>query len=350
MREKLGAALLCLAFAIPFGGIGAGASWAIVATIQDGMRAKEWVRVKAEVLSHGGGSVLYRYQMDGKSYTGDRLGTNVLGGTDNVDSWHEDMESRLSAARSEGKPITVFVNPDNPQESMADREIRWKLLVFLVPFALAFGGVGVGALYMLGRTFTGGKADAAPAGQTRRQARKVEADQRPGVLMLWVFAFFWNAIAFPIAILFVPQAIEEGEWLGLLVLLFPIIGVLVVWGAVMGTVNYFRHGSATAPQPARPARPAMVGERAMDDEAVPAALGPQYADVERMLGGAGVTLTDSQKRVFSNLSMEQKQAIRKAVEWAPQAKKVALWAIGIFVAVQIASAVIGVVAAIFASQ
>jgi uncharacterized membrane protein len=223
---------------------------------------------------------------------------------------------------------------------MVDREIRWKLLVFFLPFALAFGGVGVGALYMLVRTLV----PASP--RSRRRGN----DNSP--LMLWVFAFFWNAISFPIAILFVPQVIEEGEWLGLFVLLFPLIGVLIVWGAIMGTVNYFRHGSTNAPQPAKPARPAMVDEpaHALRDEAVPAALGPRFGDVERMLGGAGATLTDSQKRAFSNLSMEQKQAIRKAIEWAPQAKKIAMWVIGIFFAIQIASAVIGVVAGIFASQ
>ena len=463
MKEKLGAALMCLAFAVPFGGVGAGAAWAIAATIQDGMRAKEWVRVKAEVLSHGSGSVLYRYRMDGKSYTGDRLGSNVLGGTDNVDSWHEDMESMLSSARSEGKPITVFVNPDNPQESMVDREIRWKLLVFFVPFALAFGGVGVGALYMLVRTLAGGKGHGAPAsaGAAGRQARKIQSDQRSGVLMLWVFAFFWNAISFPIAILFIPEAIANGEWLALLVGLFPVIGLLLIWGCIAGTVNYIRRGGASlelkdemprvggtveghvafprgvaAGQAFRvkllcnrgtgsgddgtswnkhwgkelearttsvggnvrlpfrfevpggvPAttdtneakgqyawrvevtpvssgasvnygfdlrlRPAPRVEQAAPvfaGDEVPAALGPQFGDVERMLGGMGATLTDSQKRAFSRLSMEQKQAVRKAIEWGPRAKKIAMWVIGIFFAVQVASAVIGVVAGIFGSQ
>jgi len=127
VKEKLGAALVCLVFALPFGGVGAGAAYAIYGTIRDGIAAREWVRVKAEVMSHGNGSVLYRYVMDGKSYTGDRLGTNVIGGTDNVDSWHEDMDSMLAAARSEGRPITVFVNPDDPTQSMVDNTIRWKL-------------------------------------------------------------------------------------------------------------------------------------------------------------------------------------------------------------------------------
>ena len=243
MKEKLGAALMCLVFAIPFGGVGAGATYAIAATIRDGMAAREWVRVKAEVLSYGNGSALYRYTMDGTSYTGDRLGSNVLGGTDNVDSWHEDMESMLSAAKSEGKPITVWVNPDDPRQSMVDNTIRWKLLVFFLPFALAFGGVGVGALYMLYRTLRPARPRFAATG-SRPTPNTIASDQRGGVLMLWVFAFFWNAISFPIAFLFVPEVLESHDWVGLFVLIFPLVGVLLLWGCVSGTLNYFRRGGA----------------------------------------------------------------------------------------------------------
>ncbi len=240
MKEKLGGALVCLLFALPFGGVGAGAAYAIYGTIRDGIAAKEWVRVKAEVMSYGNGSVLYRYAMDGKSYTGDRLGTNVIGGTDNVDSWHEDMDSMLAAAKGENKPITVFVNPDDPTQSMVDNRIRWKLLVFFIPFALAFGGVGVGALFMMY------KLCASDDGTARRVARPntIASDQRGGVVMLWIFAFFWNAISFPIAFLFVPEIWASGEWVGLFVLLFPLVGVLLLWGCISGTINYFRRGGA----------------------------------------------------------------------------------------------------------
>ena len=60
------------------------------------------------------------------------------------------LESLSLWATEAGKPITVWVNPDNPSESMLDRELRWKLLVIFVPFALGFGGVGlvVGSMMM----------------------------------------------------------------------------------------------------------------------------------------------------------------------------------------------------------
>jgi len=333
MKEKLGTLLMCLVFAIPFGGIGAGAAYVIGATIRDGMAAEEWVRVKAEVLSSGSGTVLYRYTMDGKSYTGDRLGSNVIGGTDNVDSWHEDMESMLSAAKSEGKPITVWVNPDNPAESMVDRQIRWKLMMFASVFALAFGGVGLGAVVM-----------AVASLMPRRVVSRVTNSNAGGVGVLWVFAFFWNVISFPIAILFVPEVIESGEWMGLFVLIFPLVGVLLLWGCITQTINAFRGkpvGAAAAPAPKK--RPVFVTDDApATTDAMPAMSGGSAAvsDVEQMLGGAGITLTDLQRRKFAEMPLEQQQAIRKIVRYAPNAKKVAFWVLGIFFAIQIIMAVI----------
>ena len=427
MKEKLGAALMCLVFAIPFGAIGAGAAYAIGATIRDGLAAREWVRVKAEVLSYGNGSALYRYTMDGKSYTGDRLGSNVLGGTDNVDSWHEDMDSMLSTAKSEGKPITVWVNPDDPRQSMVDNTIRWKLLVFFSPFALAFGGVGVGALYMLYRTLKPDRPRVAAAG-ARPTPNTIASDQRGGVVMLWVFAFFWNAISFPIAFLFVPEVLESHDWVGLFVLIFPLVGVLLLWGCISGTINYFRRGGAqlmlknekpraggvidgsvSFPRgipagtafrvrlvcnrgtvdsdgdtrwskfwdrdqevravpvagdvrlpfrfeipdnlpgstdagsdkkyawriEARPSSagvtaipygfdvkvqpaPSMEGAPAYVEDMVPAALGP---NVEAMLAGAGVNLTNDQRRAFAGIAKEHQEKVLQLVKWGPSIRK-----------------------------
>jgi hypothetical protein len=90
------------------------------------------------------------------------------------------------------------------------------------------------------------KLFASDDGRAKRTARPntIASDQRGGVVMLWVFAFFWNAISFPIAFLFVPEIWESGEWVGLFVLLFPLVGVLLLWGCIAGTINYFRRGGA----------------------------------------------------------------------------------------------------------
>ncbi len=242
MKGKLGAALFCLAFALPFGGVGAGATWAFATMIYDGLRAQDWVLVKADVV----GQASYRYTFNGQAYTNDRLGTLRLGGTSDVDDFDERVASILAVGREEKRPITVFVNPDKPSESMVDRTIRWTFLLFLTPFALAFGGVGVGALWFLYKIV---REPATTKGGKRRSAVGVSAapmdSAMSGVGGLWLFAIVWNAISFPAAALAVPQAIASGEWPLLFVLIFPLIGVLVLWGAISATVSALRRGRAS---------------------------------------------------------------------------------------------------------
>ena len=57
MKKRFNTFYFCMLFVFTFGAIGAGAWWVIGATIQDGMRAKEWVRVRAELVSYGQGNV-----------------------------------------------------------------------------------------------------------------------------------------------------------------------------------------------------------------------------------------------------------------------------------------------------
>lgn len=252
MGNRLGGVLVCLLFAIPFGGVGVFASWAIGKMLSDGWSAREWVRVRAQVDSadlHASANRRsetyraegrYRYTFEGREYASERLGISPLGGSDNVGDWQEEIAARLDEARASGKPITVWVNPANPSEAAVDREIRWPMVVFLSPFAIAFGGIGVAALvaaFFVGR---GGKDGPERTAAGRRAARAARG--RPNQMTLgglWGFTLVWNAIAFPIAILAVPEIIEDGEWVGLLVLLFPLIGLLMLWGAVVSTWKWF---------------------------------------------------------------------------------------------------------------
>jgi hypothetical protein len=73
-----------------------------------------------------------------------------------------------------------------------------------------------------------------------RKGSRSRSNQQAGASFLWLFAFFWNAISVPIAILVVPPAIQEGEWAALFVLLFPVIGMLLLWGAIAATIKAVR--------------------------------------------------------------------------------------------------------------
>ena len=226
--------LLALVFGVIFGGIGAAASYVMYRTIADSQRAESWVKVKASVDTYKRGTVSYRYTMGGAEYKGDRMGAFILGGRDNLDDWYGDMDRMLRRAVEKHEPITVYVNPDNPQESMIDHTLRWKLIAMIVPFAVGFGGVGLGAAWvMLSSLFT---SDTPPATWTPGTPAPA-ARRSSGLGGQWAFTIMWNAIALPISFIAVPGIWQSGEWIGLIILIFPLIGVLMLWGAISSTIS-----------------------------------------------------------------------------------------------------------------
>ena len=228
-KGNMGGVVFALIFAVCFGAVGVFAVWVMGSTVLDGISARDWVRVKADVVSYGGGNIAYKYKVGEREFQGDKLGPGPLAASE-ID---EALDARISTARSEQKPITVFVNPDNPQQSLVDPEIPWQLVVFMTPFALGFGGVGVGALVVGGKLLFGGDA---PEQKTTVQTAG------SGAGFLWIFAFFWNSLAFPISLIAVPDMIRSGEWWGLLILIFPLVGLLLIWAAISTTWSGIRLG------------------------------------------------------------------------------------------------------------
>jgi hypothetical protein len=269
MGSKIGGTLFALVFLLSFGGIGLGAGWGIVSMFRDSLRAGDWVLVQAKVddaalkASRGskGGSTYsadgaYRYTVGGRQYVSTKLGFDFLGGSDNIGDWQQSMAEFLEQAKKSGKTIPVYVNPDNPAEAVVDRDVRWAMVLFMGIFAVVFGGVGVGALVAIG--FIWFKKDqGSKRGRQGRQAAPV-ASASSGIWVLWVFAFFWNAISFPAAILIIPDVLETGQWAGLLILIFPFVGLFVLWGAISATWNLLRRGKPAItlepPQPRAGAR------------------------------------------------------------------------------------------------
>lgn len=161
MKYARRAALISLAVAVICGAVAAWPSWIIGRTVYDHVQARDWLPVEARVQSSAlksrvtSGSVskawsvegVYRYGFEGREHVSDRLGISALGGSDSFDDWHQRMGRQLAHAREAGETIRVYVNPENPAESVVDREIRWSEIFFLLPFALGFGAVAWGALW-----------------------------------------------------------------------------------------------------------------------------------------------------------------------------------------------------------
>jgi hypothetical protein len=274
MGGKLAASLFALVFAIPFGGGGLFAGWVIADMVSENQKSAEWVVVKATVqsaelrASRGRKSTTYeaagtyRYRFGGKEYTGAQLGLSSVGGADNIGDWQEDMAGYLKEAMEKRQPISVYVNPDDPAQAVVDRELRWGFIAFLGVFAVIFGGVGIGALLAFfgiwsgalgtGAAKKGGRRANRPAAAPR--AGKAIAAKGTGLGFLWLFAILWNAISMPAAFIAVPGLWNDGEWAGLLILIFPLIGALLLWGVIAQSVQLLRRGKPTLSlQPESPA-------------------------------------------------------------------------------------------------
>ncbi len=185
MKAKLQTVLLALVFAIPFGGVGAGATYGIYYALSESHRARDWVVVQAKVeeadlrASRGskGGTTYsaegaYRYAFGGRDYTSRQLGFSFVGGSDNVGNWQENMADFLRDAKASGQTIPVFVNPEDPKEAVVDRDVRWGMIAFMGIFAVMFGGVGVGAFIAIGVTLFGKSRPARPPRKAPEPAPK----------------------------------------------------------------------------------------------------------------------------------------------------------------------------------
>jgi hypothetical protein len=123
-----------------------------------------------------------------------------------------------------------------------NREIRWPLvLVLCLPFALGFGAGAAFALWLIG-------ANALGIGSNG----PILKSQVSAALKQWGFTLVWNSIAFPIAVFAIPSLWQEGEWFPVILLaLFPLIGLLVLWSALVSTFQALRQGNPFAPRTAR---------------------------------------------------------------------------------------------------
>lgn len=207
-----------------FGGIGLAAAAMLWHMTADSFRASSWAEVPAAVVeaelrtvapTGKSRSVTYQaraeylYTFQGREYRSTRLtGSRFQGDSDNIGDWQKDTAARLQAAKDSGSTVTVYVNPENPSEVLADRSIRWVLVAMMGVFVLGFGGAGLGGLWL---------------------AVKKPTQNSTGKAGVWALAIGWNLFSLTMFAI----AVTAKAWIGAVVILFFVaIGVLMIWGLV----------------------------------------------------------------------------------------------------------------------
>lgn len=244
--------MLLVLFGLAFlaGGLFAGVL-PMIKTVYGWVQARDWEPVAARVLStelliHRGETTTYRalaryeYDYRGQRYGGTRIGLDSAG-ADNIGTWHQDMHAKLRAAQGRND-LTVWVNPRAPTEAVIDREMRWPLLVFRVPFALLFTGIGIAAL--VAAVYVAKRSRELPAGawwqreQNWRDGRVV-SQGRVALRGAWFFAIFSNAMVLPMAFVAWDRLRQELV-AAVVVSLLVAASLLLLWRAVRMTLEWAR--------------------------------------------------------------------------------------------------------------
>ena len=235
-KERIGAAVGALAFLTLFGGMGALGLWVTLASVYDGLRAREWVAVDADIGHVDRGTATFTYYWQERRYASARVGTFKPGGSTDLDDWEERMDKLLSDAIAEKKPVTAYVNPADPEEAMLDREIRWKFVLVIMGISLASFVGGLIAFVAVGRNAIGWQSSGAGVPWLKPRAREA--------LMQFAVALVWNGFMIPLALVVVPEMWEKGEWFPVVLLsFFAIVGLLILWGALSTMFAVLRDGS-----------------------------------------------------------------------------------------------------------
>jgi hypothetical protein len=235
-KERIGAAFGAVLFLALFGGLGGAGMWVTGESIYQGLRARDWVPVEADITHVDTGTATFAYYWHENRYFSDRVGTFRPGGSTDLDDWEDRMDRRLAEAVEQKKPVTAYVNPKNPAEAMLDREIRWKFVMVIMGISFAAFIGGLVAFVLIGRNAIGWRQRGGGVPLLKPRAREA--------LTQWVVALVWNGFCLPLAIFVIPDLWAKGEWFPVILLgLFAAVGLLIAWGALLTTVSVFRDGS-----------------------------------------------------------------------------------------------------------
>lgn len=243
-------------FLLPFATVGVIMGFRMVWHVWFWMEAQSWVEcpafidhVELQVHSDEGTtyntSALYRYQYQGVQHSGTRV---WFSSNSDSGSFHQNAYRQLLDHQQSAKPFRCFVDPDEPNQSVLYRELRPSLLWFYSVFLTAFGGVGIGGLYVVFRHAGHARNVRAEAERFPDEPWKWEAATASGQffpakqwLSYLVGAVLFNLIAVPGSLFLFLERGRPNWALGIL-LLFAAVGLWLAWQAIQRILQKRRYG------------------------------------------------------------------------------------------------------------
>jgi hypothetical protein len=254
--SSVGGLRLTMLFAVPFAIIGSCLAYRTAWTVVSAKIMQAWPTIPAtlsavELKAEGNNSekavAAYTYVVNGQQYSGKRVS---LYGADNLGSFQKNTFEELQGYASRNAPYPAHVNPKNPNESVLLPVIRWEAISFSLIFVVLFCGAGWGLLitsyFAIKRIAAEAKLAAQFPNEPWRQKivwtdGRIKSDQESSALGAIVIAIMWNVCSWPL-LFALPEKIKTGEYVGLLLLIFPIIGLGVIYWAVVSVARARRFG------------------------------------------------------------------------------------------------------------
>ena len=247
-------------FALPFAAVGVFMAVLIGRTCWTAHSMALWWEVPAiitKVESKGSGEdsrktvATYRYEVAGRSYTGDRV--SMHSGGDNIGSFQPRVYAELKRHQESGEPFRCYVNPQDPADAILYRQVRWEMLGFFSLFMLIFGGVGFGILF--GSRVAQRRAKLTAAAQAERPQEPwlwnpawaggvIRDNNRAAMWFALFFMTIWNAISMPAGFLVMRRYNVEHHAVILLVMIFPVMGAGLLISAARLVWRQIKYGTA----------------------------------------------------------------------------------------------------------
>lgn len=268
----------------------------VVPTYQSWQATRHWQPTLGTLISVSGDDnetkARYRYTIDRQSFENNRV--YVAAFNDNIGSYHDNLLQKLERHYQMHRPVTIWYNPGNPQESMIDREMRWGLFTLMLSFCGIFILIGGGICwislksdnkklkvrrkpslfklrsewkqkqtepnfqqsfieYCQNRSYERAKQvnkksefNATNDSKTWMQKKewagnRIRSGAKNAMHGWWVFAAIWTTVCIPMLFL-IPDELEKGNYAVLTILLFPLVGLFLIKQAWKVTHEWRRFG------------------------------------------------------------------------------------------------------------
>lgn len=157
--------------------------------------------------------IVYKYAVNGTTYSNSRI-SFITSADSNPGQYNSRLYRKLEPLYQAGETTNVYVDPNNPRNSILDRSLNVAGLVTFLVFAFCLGGLGYVSLYTQLALWL----------RPRAESESSKAWARTVSLSFMVVMVSGCLLSFAIAY----SALQDGDYHGLVALVFPALVVPIV--------------------------------------------------------------------------------------------------------------------------